>query len=254
MNDRPGVHSPSLSGVDTRRLLAYVADLELEVDRLRRQRRFFEQKEAEMLTRILRLCTAPDPGNALPTLAQVDQTVRRLVELVRDLHEPSGYHPAHDQVVAIALRPLVEQEFRVQNRLAGDTDVVLKLDLGVDYLEWFPARLRHILDHLICNALRFRDTEKADQWVEISIHETETCYDLRLSDNGIGMGAEDRDQVFQLFYRAAPVREAGLGVGLAVVKLLVEQSGGELRVESSPGVGSIFRASLPRYPLNDFLG
>ena len=47
-----------------------------------------------------------------------------------------------------------------------------------------------------------------------------------MSDNGIGLPSEGRADMFELFYRAAPVRAAGLGVGLAVVKLLVEQSGG----------------------------
>ena len=105
--------------IDMRRLLAYVADLELEVDRLRRHREFAEREEREMLGQILRLCTAPIEGDAIPTLAEVDQTARRLTELCRDLHEPSGYHPAHDQVVAIALRPLAEREFRIQRRLVG---------------------------------------------------------------------------------------------------------------------------------------
>jgi hypothetical protein len=45
-----------------------------------------------------------------------------------------------------------------------------------------------------------------------------------------------------------------LGVGLAVVKLLIEQSGGSLTVESSPGNGTTFLAMLPRYDVGDYLG
>ena len=67
------------AAADTDRLLAYVADLELEVDRLRRQGRFIEQQAVQTLTRILRLCTGPTPGDPLPTLAEVGTAARGLV-------------------------------------------------------------------------------------------------------------------------------------------------------------------------------
>jgi signal transduction histidine kinase len=53
---------------------------------------------------------------------------------------------------------------------------------------------------------------------------------------------------------AAPTRAAGLGVGLAVVELLVHQSGGTLTADSSQGQGTSFVAFLPRYDLVDYLG
>ena len=81
------------------RLLAYVADLELEVDRLRRQSRFLERQATDTLNPTLRLCTGTGEGDPLPTLAEVETTARGLVEVVRDMHDPPGYHPAHDQVV-----------------------------------------------------------------------------------------------------------------------------------------------------------
>jgi signal transduction histidine kinase len=74
-----------------------------------------------------------------------------------------------------------------------------------------------------------------------------------VSYNGVGMEERDRDRLFDLLYRAAPVRSAVLGVGLAVVKLLVEQSGGELMVDSARGQGSTFVATLPRFEVDDFL-
>lgn len=80
-----------------------------------------------------------------------------------------------------------------------------------------------------------------------------TEYEFRVSDNGLGLSEEQRGELFQVFYRAAPARAAGLGVGLAVVKMLVEQSGGTLSAESGEGQGSTFVAVLPRYELDDYL-
>jgi signal transduction histidine kinase len=235
-------------------LLAYVADLELEVDRLRKQGQFVRQEARGALKRILGLCDgAADAGRPPPEFAAVAAAARGLDEALRDVQDPPGYHPAHDQVVAIAVRPLVEQVFRWQQRVAVAPGVALRLALEADHVEWFPARLRHVLDNLISNALRYRDPAKTESWVEVGVREAEDGYVFRVSDNGVGFPEDGRDEVFQLFYRAAPARAAGLGVGLAVVKMLVEQSGGQLTVASGQGEGSTFLVTLPRYDVSDFL-
>lgn len=235
-------------------LLAYVADLELEVDRLRKQGQFIHHETWEIVKRIHQLCGPAMQGGTAPSLmTEIDQAVKQLATVLRDLHEPPGYHPAHDQVVAIAIRPLVEQVFRWQQRLVGAPQAVLRLELESEYLEWFPARLRHILDNLFSNSLKYRDATKVETWVRLGLRVSPKAYELRVSDNGVGLPAKDRAEVFELFYRAAPAREAGLGVGLAVVKLLVEQSGGMLTVDSGEGQGTSFVAVLPRYDVDDYL-
>jgi signal transduction histidine kinase len=229
-------------------LLAYLADLELEVDRLRKQAQFVRHEVREGLKRVKAFCAEPSRAvDGRAPLAEIDQAV------LRDLQEPPGYHPAHDQVVAIAVRPLAEQVFRWQQRLTGAPEAHLRLELEAEHVEWFPARLRHILDNLLSNALKYRDPDKAERWVRLGLRASPDAYEFRVSDNGVGIPREERRHVFELLYRAAPAREAGPGVGLAVVKMLVEQSGGMLTVDSGEGQGTTFVAVLPRYDVDDFL-
>jgi signal transduction histidine kinase len=237
---------------DSHAMLAYVADLELEVDRLRKQVDYLRHEAGETVRRVLALCAAPAPEAAPPSLPELDAAARHLAGVVRDLHEPPGYHPAYDQVVAVAVRPLAEQVFRWQQRLTGAAGVSLRLDLATDHVEWFPARLRHVLDNLFSNALRYRDPAKSESWVFLSLREAGGTYELRVSDNGLGLPAHER-LAFSLLSRAAPVRAAGVGVGLPVVQLLVEQSGGSLAVKSDEGRGTDFVLTLPRYDLADYL-
>ena len=243
--------TPTVSNINL--LLAYVADLELEVDRLRKQGQFIQHEVRETLKRIRLHCADAALASAAAPLAEIDRATRELAAVVRDLQEPPGYHPAHDQVVAIALRPLAEQVFRWQQRIEGAMDVTLRLELESEHVEWFPARLRHILDNLLSNSLKYRDPSKAEMWVLLGLRVAAAGFELRLSDNGVGLPPGEGEQVFQLFFRAAPARAAGLGVGLAVVKLLVEQSGGTLTVDSGEGQGTTFVAVLPRYDVDDFL-
>lgn len=229
------------------RLLAYVADLELEVDRLRKQGTFIRHEVRDGLRRLERL-SASSAG-----VTAMSAAVQELADVLRDLHDPPGYHPAHDQVVAVAVRPLAEFVFQSQRRLTGNVDVTLRLELEVDHVEWFPARLRHILDNLFSNALRYRDPDKAASWVLLGLRAADTAYEFRISDNGTGLPPGEGFQAFELLSRAAPVRAAGVGVGLPVVRLLIEQSGGTLTVHSDEGRGTDFTLTLPRYDLADFL-
>jgi signal transduction histidine kinase len=250
----PSAREPAGDAANMNVLLAYVTDLELEVDHLRKQGQMTQQETRDALKRIRRSCAdAANSQDVAAALSQIDAVARELAAVLRDLHEPAGYHPAHDQVVAIAVRPLVEQVFRWQQRLASAPQVVLRLELEVDHVEWFPARLRHVLDNLLSNALKYRDPDKADAWVSLGLRAKPAVYELRVSDNGLGLPAAARAGVFDLFYRAAPARAAGLGVGLAVVRLLVEQSGGTLTADSGEGRGTTFIATLPRYDVDDYL-
>jgi signal transduction histidine kinase len=233
-------------------VLAYVADLELEVDRLRRQGRFVAKETTKALTLILRRCSAA-PDDPFSAREEVGASAGALLELVRDLRDSPGYHPAHDQVVAIAVRPLVEQVYRWQRRLTGAGEVELRVDLGTDHVEWFPTRLRHIIDNLLANALRHRDKAGSAQWVAVALHSTDDGYELSVSDNGPGPSAGEERPVLELFFRSSPARAATRGAGLAVVQLLVEQSGGTMLARPREGRGTEIVLSLPRYDLLDYL-
>jgi len=236
-----------------RLLLPYVADLELEVDRLRKQGRFIRQEAWGALRRIRQLCAEGPKGEGDTLFSQIDAAAAGLGESLRDLPDAPGYHPSHDQVVPIAVRPLLEQVFRAQQRLEAAPQVEMRLQLQTESVEWFPGRLRHLFDNLLSNSLRYRDPGKERSWIEVALRETERSYEFRVSDNGLGLPQGRPTEVTELFYRAAPARAAGLGVGLAVVKLLVEQSTGTLTVDSGEGQGTTFVMTLPRYEIDDFL-
>jgi signal transduction histidine kinase len=240
-------NGPPRRGSDDHRLLAYVADLEVEVDRLRRHNRHVHQEARIAVERVLRLC------EGVPAATEIAGAVLGLNAVLDDLGEVPGYHPALDQVVAIAVRPLAEQVFRWQRRLQRIDEAELRLDLAEEHVEWFPARLRHILDNLLSNALRFRDPIKTGAWVRVGLRVSAEAYEVRVSDHGLGLPAAERNHLFDLSRRAALARTGGVGVGLAIVKLLIEQSGGTLEVDSGAGQGTTFVAVLPRYSVDDYL-
>lgn len=233
-------------------VMNYAAELELEVDRLRRRDQFLQQEALDHIRQAVSLCRLTGQSqNEGEALRAVMEACDAFAKLLRDLHETPGYHPSFDQVIAIALRPLAEQVFRWQQRLSGATNAVLRLDLQPDSITWFPARLRHILDNLISNALRYRDPEKGEIRVGLQLRIVDFHYELQFTDNGLGIPYDKAEGMMELFYRAAPTRSTGLGVGLAVVKLLVEHSCGTISVSSGEGQGTSVTVVLPRYDLDD---
>lgn len=246
------VQQPFRREPDRRVLLAYITNLELEVDRLRRESRFMQNQLRETLKWITSLRTSSSAPSDLP-LAEINRAAEQLLNVMRDLQETPAYHPARDQVVAIAVRPLIERIFRLEQRLQNAGEVKLRLDLATEHVDWFPARLRHVLDTLILTALKNRDDSKDDRWVQVGLRPLPDAYELSVADNGLGLEAEGGAELFELINRATSEGDAGIGVGLAVIKLLIEQSGGRLTVSSGEGQGTHFIATLPRFDVSDYL-
>ena len=232
------------------RVLAYVAELELEVDRLRKHSELLYQDAVGATRRIMHLCSGAECHAALTEIEGIG-TVH--LESLRELRVLPGYHPSHDQVVDIAFRPLAERIFRWRQRVSQMPSAVLHLELHKENLEWFPVRLSHILDNLIANALDFSDAEKGEIRVTIALRQHPGDYELRVSDNGVGMNSAERAQLLELSRRVDTESPRRPGVGLAVVRTLVEESGGALTVQSSEGSGTSLVALLPRYDRDDFL-
>jgi signal transduction histidine kinase len=107
-----------------------------------------------------------------------------------------------------------------------------------------PGRLRQVLLDLIENADKY---SPADRPIQLVMHLGEGVHCIDVIDQGIGIPEAELNKVFERFHRASNAPErTGSGLGLSVVKLLVEGMGGTIGVRSRLGEGSCFTVSLPR--------
>ncbi len=105
--------------------------------------------------------------------------------------------------------------------------------------------LKRLIINLLQNALKYTDKGGV---VEVSLKTVGNQSRLTISDTGVGIGPESLSHIFDRFYRADPSRSraaGGAGLGLSIVKAIVETHKGHINVESSPGVGSTFSIYLP---------
>jgi hypothetical protein len=126
----------------------------------------------------------------------------------------------------------------------------IKLDFTLDpnirtiYAD--KSKLKIIFHHLITNAIKFTP-EQGKIWVNIK-HDHGNALYIDVKDNGIGISEEDRAKLFDTFVQVdgSPTRRyGGSGLGLALVKKLVEIHKGNIWLESEPGKGSTFHLAIP---------
>jgi PAS domain S-box-containing protein len=108
-----------------------------------------------------------------------------------------------------------------------------------------PGQLMRLMQNLIGNALKYRSPGQAPK-VVVSAFREEDQWIVTVTDNGIGIGANDIGRLFQVFQRLhARNNYEGYGIGLAVCRRIVERHGGRIWVDSEPGQGSRFNFTLP---------
>lgn len=128
---------------------------------------------------------------------------------------------------------------------AADHHLVLDLE-GDDLVAEADAdQVERVLVNLLSNAIKYSPHGST---IRVAGHTEGTQVVLLVSDEGIGISQEEQEQIFERFYRVASEttqRVAGVGLGLAVCRGIVEAHGGRIWVESQPGRGSTFHVSLP---------
>jgi signal transduction histidine kinase len=185
------------------------------------------------------------------TLRQINQMGELVTNLLTLARADEGRSAL--QITNTDLRALVAD--------AGETAEILGEQENVGVTFELPAskvmapvdagRIRQLLMNLITNAIKYTP---AGGRVVIRLSEDDKNVSLQVQDSGIGIAPGDTPNVFERFWRADPARtrtgdRPGTGLGLAISKWIVDAHGGTIGVQSRPGRGSTFTATLPKAPL-----
>ena len=174
---------------------------------------------------------------------------RRLTELVEQILEFAGIQSGQRALVlrpvpvAPMLRDVVESS-RATIEAAG-MRVEYDLDESLPPVLGDEAALRRVFQNLVANAIKYGGS---GGWLGLRARQAGSTVHIAVADRGIGIAATEQPRIFEPFYRAPEVVAAqiqGTGLGLSLVKRLVEAHGGRVLVHSAPGAGSEFVVILP---------
>lgn len=174
----------------------------------------------------------------LQSLEQVDSLVNLVDELLEVSRLQSGHFTLNKNIVNLSkITEAVTARFIEQKNIAVD----IAPDL---YVEADAYRMNQVLSNLLSNA--FKHAPKAKVQVKLEKSSDEKFIMLLVQDNGPGIEIEKQESIFQRFERLGSYTHVGgLGLGLYIVKKIVEGHGGEITLSSAPGNGSTFTIKLP---------
>ncbi len=152
----------------------------------------------------------------------------------------TGMH--HAALSPLDLREVVERQVMVAGERHPAMTLIEQVPEAPVNIETDPDKVAGILDNLLENAARYAGTE-ARVVVRLEVEGDHAL--ISVCDNGPGVAAQHLSNLFDRFYRGEGRIKGGLGIGLYISRLLAEELGGRLSVESAPGEGSTFTLELP---------
>jgi len=135
----------------------------------------------------------------------------------------------------------------VIDSLAPPANITVTIDNVLPTVRIEPTRVAQVFQNLLSNAVKYMD--KPDGRINIGCADEGNAWKFSVSDNGPGIEQRHFERIFQLFQTLAPRdRIESTGVGLSLVKKIVEMYGGKIGLESTVGHGSTFSFTLPKEP------
>ncbi|TVP50399.1 MAG: multi-sensor signal transduction histidine kinase [Mongoliibacter sp.] len=170
----------------------------------------------------------------------------KMKQIILDLLEFSRVGRYLEPLEQIDLNKILADVCTSNSRIIEETGTkISSIDLPVIYAHRDP--ITQLFQHLIGNALKYK-SEKRSLEIEIGMKENGSFYEFWVKDNGIGINEEYADRIFVIFQRLHTAEKygGGTGIGLALVKKIVEYYGGTIRFDSVEDKGSTFHFSLPK--------
>jgi signal transduction histidine kinase len=187
-----------------------------------------------------------DPSAAREALADCAEESERVIQMLRSLMDITEAEAGMMKLDRrrTDLAQLVADAVELYEHVAAEKQIAVENQVtGPCEAEVDPARLRQVIANLLDNALKYTPTFGA---VVLKIERAPGHVALLVSDTGPGVPAEDQPRIWTRLYRGDKSRTArGVGLGLSLVKAIVEAHGGSVRVESREGCGATFRVTLP---------
>jgi signal transduction histidine kinase len=178
-------------------------------------------------------------------LKMANGSIDRLDQTIYDILEYSKNSRTDVQFEKFNIREVVELinsdlKFYDDNRVDFQINII-----GAEEIYTDKKRIITVVKNLVSNAVKYSKTSSETSFVKFETRQTPEYIELIVSDNGIGIPKDQHQRIFEMFYRVSSGR-IGSGLGLFIVKEILEKLGGTIAVESEPNIGSTFTVRLPK--------
>lgn len=173
-------------------------------------------------------------------LDMVDKSINKLKETIADLAEITKVQKElQSKVEPLKFEHILKDVLSDINGLVSETGTKIDASFEVDAILYARKNLRSIIYNLVSNAVKYRSPERTPE-IKIKTYRQDNFIVLEVTDNGLGIKKEQQHKLFTMFKRLHTHVE-GTGIGLYIVKRIIENNGGSIKVESEHGKGTTFK-------------
>lgn len=194
------------------------------------------------------------PGSTSPQRMEISRSINELDQLIDEILLASRLDTRQADAEPFETLDLTGLAAEECSRVNAELNAELPLETGLGLaptghsllVQGSPRLLRRLIRNLLENARRYGNGDISLELAKIRVGMKQLAV-IKVHDRGPGVPAEQRERIFEPFYRlpGASEREGGVGLGLALVKSISERHGGTVRCEARPGGGASFIVELP---------
>jgi PAS domain S-box-containing protein len=177
---------------------------------------------------------------SLQNFTHIESTLEKMEQLISDILNYSSVGADNSEKTAVDLNSVVNDLIKI---LYVPEHIEIKLLNNLPILNGDGTKLQQLFQNLISNSVKFIDKEKG--LIEIGVIEQKMYYQFSVKDNGIGIDKKFHDKVFKIFHSLKKSKES-TGIGLSIVKKIVEIHNGKVWLESEPNVGTTFYFTIKK--------
>lgn len=166
-------------------------------------------------------------------------------ELIQGLLTLSRIGRAQEHRERVEVKEVIENVLEILHSQLMQRNISVVVQPAFPHFMFDPILLAQIFQNLVSNAAKFMGDQPHPR-IEIGGRESDGGVAFYVKDNGIGIDSAYHEKIFAIFQRLHDVKVEGTGVGLPIVKKIVDLNGGKIWVESQPGAGATFYIWLPR--------
>ncbi len=173
------------------------------------------------------------------TIQEVLKEIERLDKTIRDLLNFA--RPVEPKTIEVDLKSILQKTLSLVKKQAEKQNIRIKFsyDDSIGLLKLDPQQIQQVFLNIILNA--FHSMPDGGE-LSINARKLNNKVEISISDTGIGIQPDEIKKIFKPFYTT---RHTGTGLGLPISSNIIEAHGGEIKVESTPGIGSVFKIVLP---------
>lgn len=193
---------------------------------------------------VLKLEKSPTVEDYKETLEVTEESTQRLIQVVNDLLA-LAYEQTEHFTDEIELRKMIDTITQDLQPLCLEKNLTISVDIDVETIKGNQTLLYRVFYNLIENAIKYNHENGI---IEVQGHVKNSATHISIADSGIGIPKDQLHYIFEPFYRIdhSRARElGGSGLGLSIVRTIVEKHQGKINVSSTLNVGTIFEVILP---------